>query len=134
MLELKQYTINKKSSERSFGFVFSLFFFIMSIFPIYFQKEINLYFLIISIIILMIAIFKPLIFFFPNKIWMKLGELLNFIISPLVMLMIFIFAFLITKIFLSLFNKKLIYDKFDSNLKTYWTKYQKNKGKMKDQY
>ena len=65
---------------------------------------------------------------------MKLGELLSFIISPLVMLMIFILAFLITKIFLTLFNKKLIYDRFDSNLKTYWTKYQKNKGKMKDQY
>ena len=55
---LKQYTINKKSSERSFGFVFSfIFFFIISIFPIYFQKEINLYFLIISIIILIITIF-----------------------------------------------------------------------------
>ena len=134
MLELKQYTINKKSSEKSFGFVFSLFFFIISIFPIYFQKEINLYFLIISIIILMITILKPIIFFYPNKIWMKLGELLSFIISPLVMLMIFILAFLITKIFLTLFNKKLIYDRFDSNLKTYWTKYQKNKGKMKDQY
>lgn len=134
MLELKQYTINKKSSERSFGFVFSLFFFIISIFPIYFQKEINLYFLIISIIILIITILKPIIFFYPNKIWMKLGELLSFIISPLVMLMIFILAFLITKIFLTLFNKKLIYDRFDSNLKTYWTKYQKNKGKMKDQY
>ena len=134
MLELKQYTINKKSSEKSFGFVFSLFFFIISILPIYFQKEFNLYFLIISIIILMITILKPIIFFYPNKIWMKLGELLSFIISPLVMLMIFILAFLITKIFLTLFNKKLIYDRFDSNLKTYWTKYQKNKGKMKDQY
>ena len=65
---------------------------------------------------------------------MKIGELLNFIVSPLVMLLIFISAFLTTKFFLILFNKKLLYDKFDSKTKTYWTDYQKNKGKMKDQF
>ena len=134
MLELKQYTTIKKSSEKSFGIVFSLFFFILSIFPIFFQKQLNLYFLLIALVVIFFAFFKPIIFFYPNKIWMKVGELLNFIVSPLVMLLIFISAFLTTKFFLILFNKKLLYDNFDSKTKTYWTDYQKNKGKMKDQF
>ncbi len=134
MLELKQYTTIKKSSEKSFGIVFSLFFFILSIFPIFFQKQLNVYFLLIALVVIFFAFFKPIIFFYPNKIWMKIGELLNFIVSPLVMLLIFISAFLTTKFFLILFNKKLLYDKFDSKTKTYWTDYQKNKGKMKDQF
>ena len=134
MLELKQYTTIKKSSEKSFGIVFSLFFFILSIFPIFFQKQLNVYFLLIALIFIFFAFFKPIIFFYPNKIWMKVGELLNFIVSPLVMLLIFISAFLTTKFFLILFNKKLLYDKFDPKVKTYWTDYQKNKGSMKDQF
>ena len=134
MLELKQYTTIKKSSEKSFGIVFSLFFFILSIFPIFFQKQLNVYFLLIALVVIFFAFFKPIIFFYTNKIWMKIGELLNFIVSPLVMLLIFISAFLTTKFFLILFNKKLLYDKFDSKTKTYWTDYQKNKGKMKDQF
>ena len=134
MLELKQYTTIKKSSEKSFGIVFSLFFFILSIFPIFFQKQINIYFLLIALIFLFLTFIKPIVFFYPNKFWMKIGELLNFIVSPLVMLLIFISAFLTTKFFLILFNKKLLYDKFDPKVKTYWTDYQKNKGSMKDQF
>ena len=62
MLELKQYTTIKKSSEKSFGIVFSLFFFILSIFPIFFQKQLNVYFLLIALVVIFFA-FLNLLFF-----------------------------------------------------------------------
>ena len=72
MLELKQHATIKKSSEKSFGIVFSLFFFILSIFPIFFQKQLNVYFLLIALVVIFFAFFKPIIFFYPNKIcWLN---------------------------------------------------------------
>ena len=65
---------------------------------------------------------------------MKIGELLSYVISPIIMFLIFILAFVTTKFFLFLFKKKLMDDKFDYKLDTYWISYQKNKGAMKDQF
>ena len=70
----------------------------------------------------------------PNKIWLKFGEILSYITSPIIMFLIFVTAFLPTKIILMIFNKKLLNDKINKNKKTYWTSYQKNKGNMKDQF
>ena len=134
MLEINQYTINKKGSEKSFGFVFFVFFLFLSILPLFYDKNFNQTLLYIALIILTITLLFPKFFYYPNLIWMKFGELLNYIISPLVMLVIFITAFVTTKIFLFIFNKRLMNDKFDSNTKSYWIDYEKNKGSMRDQY
>ena len=40
----------------------------------------------------------------PNKIWLKFGEILSFITSPIIMFLIFVSAFLPTKIALIIFS------------------------------
>ena len=51
MNENKSYTKIKISNEKHFGFLFSIVFFLISIYPIINDKKINLIFLTISIII-----------------------------------------------------------------------------------
>ncbi|MBT89306.1 MAG: hypothetical protein CMN79_02280 [Spirochaetales bacterium] len=134
MLEIKQHTKVKKSSEKSFGFVFSVFFTCLSFLPLIFSKNINLVFLFIAIVLLIITFIYPKIYHYPNLIWLKIGEILSLIISPIIMLLIFILAFTTTKFFLVLFRKKLLDDKIDSKVDSYWIKYEKNKGTVEDQY
>ena len=134
MLDITQYTISKKSSEKSFGYVFSIFFLILFFYQLYFNQNVNLYFILISMLLFLFSLFIPKVYFYPNLFWIKIGELISHVISPVIMFLIFILAFFTTKFFLFLFNKKLMDDRFDYKLDTYWKSYQKNKGKMKDQF
>lgn len=131
---ITNHTKIKRSSERSFAIVFSIFFIILFSISFYYSGKFNLYLLSISFLFIFFGVIYPRIFYFPNLLWFKLGMLLNYIISPIIMFLVFLLAFITTKFFIVLLRKKLIYDSFDKNLLSYWTDYQKNKGSMKDQY
>ena len=134
MYDLKQHVSVKRSSDKSFGYTFSVFFLILSFLSLIYSDKINIYLLFISILFLIISIFFSRFLKLPNKIWLKFGEILSHITSPIIMFLIFVSAFLPTKIALIIFNKKLLNDKINKNKKTYWTPYQKNKGNMRDQF
>lgn len=134
MYDLKQHVSVKRGSDKSFGYTFSVFFLILSFLPLIYSYKINIYLLFISVLFLLITIFFSRFLKLPNKIWLKFGELLSYITSPIIMFLIFVSAFLPTKIALIIFNKKLLNDKINKNKKTYWTPYQKNKGNMRDQF
>jgi len=134
MYDLKQHVSVKRSSDKSFGYTFSIFFLILSFLPLIYSNKINIYLLFISVLFLIITISFTRLLKLPNKIWLKFGEILSYITSPIIMFLIFVTAFLPTKIILMIFNKKLLNDKINKNKKTYWTSYQKNKGNMKDQF
>ncbi len=134
MIELNQYTQYKESSPRSFGFVFSIFFIILALLPTLYDQKIDQLYLFLAFCIFLISFIYPSFFYFPNLVWLKIGEILGKIVSPLIMLLIFVLAFLTTKLVLFIFNKQLLNDRFDKNIKTYWKKYEDNKGGMKDQF
>ena len=126
----------KVGSNRSFGIVFSFFFALLA-FYFYFKNE-NVNFLIVSIsvIFLILGLFKSKILTPLNILWLKFGILLSRIISPLIMSLIFflivtplgILAKIVRKDFLNLDKNK--------NLKklTYWERKEKYKNSMKDQF
>ena len=60
MIENKSYTSIEKGNERNFGFVFSIFFLIISLYPLLKGSHVYLWPLIISIIL---SIFKDFIIF-----------------------------------------------------------------------
>ena len=66
--DLSSHHIIERSNERSFGIVFTIFFLILSIYPIINKETVNVFFLVISIIFLMITIIRPQLFYFLNKI------------------------------------------------------------------
>ena len=132
--DLRSHHSIESSNERSFGIVFAIFFAILSIYPVINKKDINLYLLILSIIILMIGIFKPSLLYYPNKIWFKFGIFLGKIVSPLVMGIIFFFTVTPTGMIMKLLKKDLLKKKLDVKVRTYWVKKNKYTGSLRNQF
>ena len=104
------------SSNRGFGILSTIICFFTSII-IYGLKLTNLIWL--SIFLLIASFIFPIIYKYPNIIWIKFGILLGKIVNPIICTILYIFVIGGTKIFLDLFNKKLIY-KEKYNIKSYW--------------
>ena len=119
---IKEINKIKLPSIEKFGNFFTVVFFILSIYFLYFENF--LLFVIFSIICLFTAIlriFFTSILIYPNKAWMILGLLLNKIISPIVLSVIFYFILTPVGVFRKLIGAdELRLKKISSS--TYWKK------------
>ena len=111
-----------KSSEKSFGIIFSTVFFILAIF--FYNKEILFFiiFFLISFFFLISGIFFSSLLEKPNIAWFKFGLILSKITSPIIMLVLYIFIVIPTGIFYIFLRKKQYDKKIDKNVKSYWVK------------
>ena len=121
------------SSNKSFGVVFSLFFFIISFYPTLNDEEIKIWSLIICLILLLISFIYPKILRPFNKIWFKFGILLGAIISPIVMGFVFFMVVTPTSLIMKLLGKDLLNLK-KNNKDSYWIENTTIKSKMKNQF
>ena len=120
-------------SNRNFGIVFAIVFFIISIWPLLKEGDIRYWSLIISFIFFVLALVNSKILTPLNKIWMKFGVLLGKIISPIVMGFIFFFVVTPTGIIMRVFGKDLLNLK-KNNQNTYWIKKDNKNNSMKNQF
>ena len=128
--------MNKKikiSSNRSFGFVFFIFFLIVALYPLYFDENLSNWALIISIIFLFLAIINSKILTPLNYAWFKFGLFLGKIISPIVMGIIFFLVVTPIGLILRLLGKDVLSLKYNNN-QSYWIKKHGPKSKMKNQF
>ena len=123
----------KKSSEKSFGIVFSVVFLIVSLWPVLDGNQIRLPWLIVSAILLLLSFLKPVLLKPFNLLWMKIGALLGKIVPPIVMLVIFFVIVTPIGIFLKIFKKDLLGLNF-SDRKSYWLKRKTNITTMDKQF
>ncbi len=123
----------KIGSNKSFGIVFFIVFFIISIYPLLSHNEIRLWSLIISLIFLILGLLNSKLLTPLNKIWFKFGILLGKIISPLVMGLIFFFVVTPIGILMRILKKDLLNLKFNKKT-TYWIEKNDPKSKMKNQF
>ena len=123
----------KISTNKSFGIVFFIFFFIIAIFPLLEDKNIRVWSLTISIIFLILGLLNSSILTPLNKLWFKFGILLGNIFSPIIMLIIFFTIVTPTSLIMKLFGKNLLNLK-KSNKSTYWIERSDIKSKMKNQF
>jgi hypothetical protein len=123
----------KIGSNKSFGIVFFVFFFIVSIFPLFDDGNIRIWSLIISVIFLILAILNSKILTPLNQIWFKFGILLGRFVSPIVMGIIFFAIVTPTSLIMRILGKNLLNLK-KNNKKTYWIERSKIKSKMKNQF
>ena len=79
----------KIGSNRSFGVVFFIFFLFIALYPLINDGEVRLWSLSISLIFLVLGIFKSKILTPLNKMWFKFGIFIGNIISPIIMGAIF---------------------------------------------
>ena len=123
----------KKSSSKSFGYLFFGLFLILSLWPVLIDNSINFLFLSISAVFLILTIFKAKILDFLNNYWIKLGELLGKVIAPIIMFLVFFVIVTPLSLLTKLLKKDLLNMRFKDS-KTYWTNKVKKIDSMDKQF
>ena len=123
----------KKSSSKSFGYLFFGLFLILSLWPVLNDNSINFLFLSISAVFLILTIFKVKILDFLNNYWIKLGELLGKVIAPIIMFLVFFVIVTPLSLLTKLLKKDLLNMRFNHS-KTYWTNKVKKIDSMDKQF
>ena len=124
----------KSGTERNFGLVFAAVFVIISLYPLWFGKNIHLWACIIAFIFFFLAIFLPKALILPNRLWLKLGSFLSAIVSPIIMGMIFFLTVTPTGMIMRLLGKDILNQKMKKTIKSYWIKRKENLSSMKNQF
>jgi hypothetical protein len=123
----------KIGSNRSFGIVFFIVFFIISLFPLLKGNDIRIWSLLVSLIFLVLGLINSNILSPLNKLWFKFGLLLGNFISPIVMGLVFFLVVTPTGLFMRLIGKDLL-NLNKKNVKSYWIDKTGPKSKMKNQF
>jgi len=123
----------KIGSNRSFGILFFIVFFIVSIYPEFNFEELKVWSLIAAIIFLILGLLNSSILAPLNKLWFEFGIFLGNIVSPVVMAIIFFGIVTPTSIIMKLLGKNLLGLKRSSK-RIYWVKRSEIKSKMKNQF
>jgi len=110
----------KVGSERSFGFVFTVVFLVIGLWPFFNDGAIHLVpvglaggFALVSLVFP--GLLKPL-----NLLWFKFGLLLHKIVNPVVMGLMFFLVMTPIALLMKVLGKSTFYRHFDSDVETYW--------------
>ena len=107
-------------SNRSFGITFGLITLVISFWNFLFNGgNINVIWMIFSFLFFFFAFVFPKLLLPLNKFWSNCGVLISFVMTPIIMSIIFFFVFTPIGLMLRLFNKRPINLK-KSNVKSYW--------------
>jgi len=123
----------KLGSNRSFGIVFFVVFFIISIYPLINDNPIRLWSLILSLIFLILGLINSKILTPLNIIWMKFGMYLGIFISPIVMGIVFFLVVTPIGIIMRILRKDLLNLRMNKE-NSYWIEKDKIKSNMKNQF
>ena len=123
----------KKSSSKSFGYLFFSLFLILSLWPVLNDNSVNFLFLSISAVFLILTIFKAKILDFLNNYWIKLGELLGKVIAPIIMFVVFFVIVTPLSLLRKLLKKDFLNMSFNES-KTYWINKVKKIDSMDKQF
>ena len=123
----------KISSNRSFGIVFFIVFFLIAIYPLVNQESIRYWSIFISIIFLILGLLDSRILTPLNRLWFKFGIFLGRIVTPLIMAIIFFLVVTPIGVLMRAIKKDLINLKLNTN-KSYWISKEGPKSKMKNQF
>ena len=123
----------KINSNRSFGIVFFVVFFLISVYPLLKDGSIYYWSLVISLVFLILGLLNSKILSPLNVIWFKFGILIGKIISPIIMGIIFFLIVSPISILLKIFRKDVLQLKYH-NKKTYWVDKNDVKSNMKNQF
>ena len=123
----------KLPSNRSFGILFFVVFFVIGIWPILNDGEYRIWSILISSVFLFLGIINSNFLTPLNKFWMKFGLLLGMIVTPIVMGIIFFLVVTPTGILLRLFRKDILKLKKNKS-NTYWTLKDNDNNDMRNQF
>ena len=118
----KHATEIKGSTDRTFGLVFTVVFAIIAIYPLLADGALRIWSLVTAGMFLLLALASPSVLAPANRLWMKFGELLHRIVSPIALGIVFYVAVLPTGLLLRLFGKDPLRLRLDPTAESYWIK------------
>ena len=124
----------KISSNRSFGFLFFVVFFVISLWPLKSQGDLRIWTLVLSLLFLILGALNSKLLTPFNKLWFKFGILLGSIVSPIVMGAVFFIVVTPVGLIMRLLGKDLLRINKNKTLSTYWINRDKQKNTMKKQF
>ena len=123
----------KKTSEKSFGILFFIVFFLVGIWPLFNSDTPRIWSLTLSFIFLTVVFLKQNLLKPLNSAWIKLGEILGKIIAPIIMAVIFFFILTPLSFIIRIFGKDPLKLKISKD-NSYWIKREKNINSMDKQF
>ena len=86
--------VNNKKQLKDFGIVFGVGFplFFGFLMPILFHHELKLWTIWLGLVFILVANLKPKLLYYPYTLWMKIGLVLGWINSRIILASIFIFV------------------------------------------
>lgn len=108
------------ATDRSFGIVFTIFFAIVGLLPLFSSHPVRIWAFIVSTLFLLLALLRPSSLAPLNKLWTKFGALLHRIVSPVALGVLFFLVVTPTGLLMRLFGKDPLRLRLDRNAKSYW--------------
>jgi hypothetical protein len=109
-------------SDRSFGFVFTAFFAVVGVYPLRHGHGVKWWAIGLSFGLLLLSLLKPSLLATPNRLWTQLALLLNRIVSPVVMSLIFFLAVTPMALLFRMLGKDPLCLRFDPRAASYWVR------------
>jgi hypothetical protein len=110
----------KVPSDRSFGWVFTAFFAIVSCLPLRHRQPIRVWALALSGAILLLTLLRPSLLHPANRVWTNLGLLLARIVNPLVMAALFYLVVTPVALLMRLLSKDALRLRWEPGASSYW--------------
>ena len=113
-------TVEKLSSDRTFGNVFAAFFAIIGLLPVLSGRDPRFWALALGGAFLIVAFVAPRVLRPLNRLWMRFGLVLHKIVNPLVLGMMFFVVVTPVGLLMRVFGKDPLRLRFDAEAETYW--------------
>jgi hypothetical protein len=123
---------NNKKNNILFGKFFFIFFLIVGFYPLISSEAIRVWSIILSIVFLILTIFRPNLFTFLNNLWTQFGIILGKIISPIVMGLVFFVVVTPIGLLVRIFKKDFMCLKRGTS--SYWINRENKLQSMKKQF
>lgn len=108
------------SSDRTFGLVMAAFFGVVTIWPLLHASTIRTWALIPGVAFLALALIRPHALARLNHLWMRLGMMLNKVVSPIALGIVFYLTVFPLGMLLRLLGKDPLRLKPDPSANSYW--------------
>jgi hypothetical protein len=113
-------TLSTLPSNRSVGLIFAAFFMLIALLPIAYERDVNIWALILSGVFGLIVFLAPQFLTLLTKCWMGLAHILHKIVSPIVLGVLFFLVVAPVGFLMRLSGKDPLRLKLEPKVQTYW--------------
>ena len=129
---MKLKTQQKLPSNKTFGLFFSAIFFLIYLWLLLKYQNNQSWLIILGLIFLTLGLLNSKILHYPNLFWIKFGNILGLVISPIVMGIIFFLVITPINIIMKIFQKDII--GLEKKKHSYWINRSKDQKDMRNQF